>query len=320
MANVPATTRSALLRRARLLAQIRRFFAERSVLEVQTPTLSAAAVTDPALESIACEVMALGGRRYLRTSPEFAHKRLLAAGSGDIFELGPVYRDGELGRWHQPEFVLLEWYRIGYRADELMDEVLELLRLVLAPRLPELESRRVAYGDAFSAEFGIDAHRFNAEEQSRLARALGDHGVDLPRDLDAGGLLDLALTQIIVPRWPRGTAIFLHGYPVSQAALAAIDPGDPPTAARFEVFVDGIELGNGFRELTDASEQRRRFEADLELRRAAGRFEPPIDQALLEALGTGLPDCAGVAIGVDRLLALLTGADGIADVMSLPHS
>jgi lysyl-tRNA synthetase class 2 len=314
-----ATARERLRVRAEVTARIRAFFAERAVVEVETPTLSAAAVTDTALRSIACEVAALGGRHYLRTSPELAMKRLIAAGSGDIFELGPVYRDGELGRWHQPEFLLLEWYRVGYDEHALMDEVLALLERVLAPRRPELAAMRVRYADAFAEIFGVDAHRLDAAGRARLTEALTARGIDVPAELGANALLDLALSQVVVPSWPKGGAVFLHDYPAAQAALAAIGPGDPPVARRFEVFVDGIELGNGFYELTDAVEQRRRFEADLAARRAEDRPAPPIDEAFLAALEAGLPDCAGVAIGVDRLIAVLVGAESLADVVNFPR-
>jgi lysyl-tRNA synthetase class 2 len=310
----------ALLRtRAGVLAEIRHFFAGRGVVEVTTPALSPAAPTDPALASLELEVAALGGRRYLSTSPEFGMKRLLAAGSGDIYELARVFRDGELGRWHQPEFLLLEWYRLGFTERELMDEVHALLEATLAPRLPRLERRNLSYADAFGEAFGIDPHALDAAGAAALRERLGARGIDVPAAVSGPALLDLALVTAIVPHWPRDTALFLYDYPVDQAALAAIRPGPPPVAARFEVFVNGLELGNGFRELTDAAEQRRRFEADLAARRARGLEEPPLDEALLAALEQGLPECAGVALGVDRLIALLLGVDTLADAVLWPH-
>jgi lysyl-tRNA synthetase class 2 len=312
--------RARLLLRAEVYARVRGFFAARGVVEVQTPTLSAAAVTDPALASLAVDVTALAGPRYLRTSPEFAHKRLLAAGSGDIYELGRVYRDQELGRWHQPEFELLEWYRAGFSDFDLMDEVFELLRAVLAPEVPALGRRNLRYGEVFAAAFDIDCHRLDDRGEAKLRRGLAARGIEAPAGVAGDALLDLALATVIVRDWPPGAPIFLHDYPVSQAALARIRPGAPPVAARFEVFLNGIELGNGFLELRDPVEQRARFERDLARRRSLGLPEPPLDEALLAALEHGLPDCAGVAIGVDRLIALLAGADALAPVLNFPHT
>ena len=311
--------RARLMQRAEVYACIRRFFAERGVVEVQTPTLSVAAVTDPALASLGVDVVSLGGRNYLRTSPEFAHKRLLAAGSGDIYELGRVYRDAELGRWHQPEFELLEWYREGFSDADLMDEVFELFRAVLEPALRGLARLDVRYADAFARTFGIDAHRLDGGGEAELRRGLARRGVEAPDGVSGQALLDLALATVLVREWPQRTAIFLHDYPTQQAALARIRPGSPPVAARFEVFVNGIELGNGFHELGDAIEQRARFERDLARRRELGLPEPPLDEAFLAALAKGLPDCSGVAIGVDRLIAVLAGANALADVVNLPH-
>jgi lysyl-tRNA synthetase class 2 len=314
----PATPlRVRLVQRAQTYARIREFFAARGVVEVQTPTLSAAAVTDPALASLAVDVASLGGRRYLRTSPEFAHKRLLAAGSGDIYELGRVYRDDELGRWHQPEFELLEWYREGYSDADLMDEVFALLKTLQTPALPALGRLNLSYADAFTSAFGVDPHRLGDSGTGTLRRELASRGIDAPAVITANELLDLALATVIVPGWPRGAAVFLHDYPVAQAALARIRPGtEPPVAARFEVFINGIELGNGFHELRDAAEQRARFERDLTHRRERGLPEPPLDEDLLAALRAGLPDCAGIAIGIDRLIAVLFGADNLAAVMN----
>jgi len=311
--------RARLIAIAGIQAQIRAFFAARGVVEVRTPTLSRAATTDPALTSLAVDVESLGARHYLRTSPEHAMKRLLVAGSGDIYELASAYRDGELGRWHQPEFTLLEWYRLGFSEFDLMDEVHALLTEILAARLPALARRDLTYGDAFRDAFDIDAHAFDADESRRLVPALRQSGIEVPPDIDGGALLDLALAAAIVPRWPRDTAIYLYDYPADQAALAALKPGPPIVASRFEVFVNGLELANGFRELQDAVEQGRRFNSDLARRRERGLPEVPVDDALLTALAEGLPDCAGVALGVDRLTALALGADALDRVVSFPH-
>lgn len=330
----------ALRLRAAVLARIRGFFAARGVLEVETPALSPAAVTDPALASIAAEVRSLGGRQYLHTSPEFAMKRLLASGSGDIYQLCRVFRDDELGRWHQPEFTLLEWYRLGFDDMRLMDEVASLVREALGAAALDRPVERLRYADAFAGAVGIDPLPPYAEGRAeppagswhgataasdhlklpeRLGRRLAALGVDVPPDLDAGGLLDLAFSAVVVPSLRPDALTFVHDYPPSQAALALLKPGPPSVAARFELFAGGLELANGFAELTDAAEQRRRFAADQLARRRRGLPEPPIDEAFLAALESGLPQCAGVALGVDRLVALVGGAESLSDVSAFSH-
>lgn len=314
-----SSLREKLRIRARTLDTIRAFFAERKVIEVETPALSEAAATDPALLSLSTDVASLGGRHFLHTSPEHAMKRLLAAGSGDIFQIARVYRDGELGRWHQPEFVLLEWYRTGIDEFDLMNEVFDLLGKLLEPRIPNLARLNLSYQEAFETALAVNPLKLDESERGRLSAALVDRGIDVPNAINADALLDLALSTVIIDQWPRDTTVFLYDYPATQAALAAIKPQDPPVAARFEVFINGLELGNGFRELTDAKEQRRRFEADVAARCEAGMPEAPIDTQLLAALEDGLPDCAGVAIGIDRLMSLLMGADSLAEAITLPH-
>jgi lysyl-tRNA synthetase class 2 len=313
------TLRRNLAMRAKALAAIRRFFDERGVLEVETPALSAAAATDPALTSLSLKLESLEGQRFLHTSPEHAMKRLLAAGSGDIYQIARVYRDAELGRWHQPEFTLLEWYRVGFDELDLMNEVHELLGELLVSRFPTLPRLDLSFADAFVTALGVDPLERGTGARDRLIAALTSRGLDVPDGLSTDALMDLALSTVIVAGWPRDTAVFLHDYPATQAALAAIKPGPPRVAARFEVFINGLELGNGFRELTDPAEQKRRFEADLAVRRAAGLGEPPIDHELIAALERGLPECAGVAIGVDRVLALVAGASSLAEVVNFPH-
>jgi lysyl-tRNA synthetase class 2 len=311
--------RERLQARARAFAAIRSFFAARNVIEVATPAMSPTAATDPALVNVSCEVAALGGRQFLQTSPEHAMKRLLAAGSGDIWQLARVFRDGELGRWHQPEFLLLEWYRTGFDDFALMDEVFELLQSLAAAVPKQLGRLDLSYAQAIGAVFAVDVHRLDESGQRKLRQQLASADIDVPPELGPDALLDLALACCIVPRWPRETAVFLYDYPATQAALAALKPGDPTVAARFEVFINGVEIGNGFHELTDAAEQGARFEADLAARRRAGLPAVPVDEALLAALETGLPACAGVAIGLDRLLAVLADADRVAAVMDWPH-
>ena len=300
--------------RADIVASIREFFMRRNVLEVETPSLSTAGCTDPNIEPVTARVQALGkGVHYLATSPEHAMKRLLAAGSGDIYQLCRVYRDGELGRWHQPEFTLLEWYRVGWDERKLMAEVDELLKFILAPFRARTGTTSLGYREAFHRFLSIDP----ADAPGAIRRRLAELGVHAPGELDSDGLLDLALATLIAPRFDPDRVTFVHGFPASQAALARIRPDGE--SARFEAFTGGLELANGYRELADANEQRARFEREQARRRAAGRPAPPLDENLVAALSHGLPDCSGVAVGVDRLVAVAAGVDGIADTLSFPH-
>ncbi len=311
----PAATPGVLKRRARMLADIRAFFAARNVLEVQTPVLSARGNPDAAIDSLHCEARVPGiaaeARYYLHTSPEFAMKRLLAAGSGDIYQICPVFRDGEAGRFHNPEFTLLEWYRLGFDYQRLMDEVAVLLRRLLGVGLPE---RRLVYRDAFLEYLDVDSAKLDVAALRRLA---ADRGLDVGGlELDRDGWLNLLMSHCIEPRFPRETLVFVHDWPASQASLARLSADG--SAERFELYLNGIELANGFSELRDADEQRRRFEQDNRRRRASGRPAIPLDEAFLAALEAGLPECAGVAIGVDRLLMLATRGEDIREVLSFP--
>jgi lysyl-tRNA synthetase class 2 len=313
----PSASLATLQLRARLLARLRAFFAARGVLEVETPSLSPAGSIDPALTSIAARVQALGGARmYLQTSPEFAMKRLLAAGSGDIYQICRVYRDGELGRWHQPEFTMLEWYRVGWDDFALMDEVGALLTEVLEREDARPATVRMSYLEAFERFVGVDP----GAGPDALAAALEGRGLAVPATTDQRILLDFALSAAVAPALPRSTLTFIYDFPADQAALARTKPTRPAVAARFEAFFDGIELANGFAELTDAAEQRRRFEAEHAERLAAGHEAPPLDEALLAALEHGLPECAGVAVGVDRLVAAAASIDGIGAAVSFAHA
>lgn len=301
--------------RAEVLARIRAFFADRGVLEVETPLLAAAPVTDLHLHALQCRYHGPGaadGRvLYLQTSPEFAMKRLLAADSGPIYQICKAVRNGETGRRHNPEFTILEWYRPGWDHHRLMDEIDELLTVILGTRPGE----RLTYQVAFERYAGIDPHAASDEALRRRVEALGmeDTG-GLRRD----DLLDLILTHLIEPRLGHCQPSFIHDYPASQAALARIRKGEPPLAERFEVFSEGVELANGYHELTDPDEQRRRFVADLAARRAADLAEVPIDERFLAALEHGLPPCAGVAFGIDRLLMVKTGTREIGEVLAFP--
>jgi lysyl-tRNA synthetase class 2 len=318
MTYVARASRDTLRRRAAVLAAIREFFASRGVLEVETPALSPAGVTDPALENVRAQVRSLGTQPlYLQTSPEFAMKRLLSGGSGDIYQICRVFRDDELGRWHQPEFTLLEWYRLGWDERRLMIEVQALIEAALAAggAVQQRPCVSIRYTDAVAAALGVPAEASAKELASRLAAV----GVDVPAGLRHGELLDLAMATAVTSGFDPAALVFVYDYPASQAALARVKPDNPGVAARFEVFAGGIELANGFHELGDSAEQRRRFEADLAQRRDAGRETPPLDEELLAALATGLPDCAGVAVGLDRLIALATGQTDVASVMSFAH-
>jgi lysyl-tRNA synthetase class 2 len=311
----PTAALEALRRRAEMLAAIRAFFAARGVLEVETPLLASAPVTDLHLHALSCLYRGPGadeGRTlYLQTSPEFAMKRLLAAGSGAIYQICKAVRGGEAGRRHNPEFTILEWYRPGWDHRRLMDEIDELLAAVLGTGPGE----RLSYAAAFLRHAGLDPH---AEPEGRLRERVAALGVPSVAELGRDDLLDLVLSHLVGPRLGHCQPSFVFDYPASQAALARVRPGSPPLAERFEVFVEGLELANGYHELVDAAAQRRRFEADLEARRREGLPVVPIDEHLLAALEHGLPACAGVALGLDRLLMLALGTRDIAEVVAFP--
>jgi lysyl-tRNA synthetase class 2 len=308
----PTATLNALQRRAAMLAAAREFFAGRGVLEVETPILSSAAVSDPQIESLATRVAGMAARSYLCTSPEYAMKRLLAAGSGDIYQICKVFRDAERGRWHNPEFTLIEWYRLGHDDAALMTEVEALVGCLLAPRRLE-PAERLSYSAALQRHAGVDAH---AASDGDLAESARRHGVVCDAELDRDAKLDLLMGLVVGPRLGLDRPCFICDYPASQASLARLKPGLPPVAARFELYLNGVELANGFHELVNAGEQRARFGQDLALRRARGQTESPLDEHLLAALAAGMPDCAGVALGFDRLVAIALGAAQLADAMA----
>jgi lysyl-tRNA synthetase class 2 len=311
----PSASLQAIERRATLLARARAFFAARGVLEVDTPILSAAGVTDPQIESLTTQVRGRPKPLYLHTSPEFAMKRLLAAGSGDIYQIAKVFRDGEIGRWHNPEFTLLEWYRLGFDDAALMTEVEDLVRALLAPTRELAAAERLSYAAALERHAGVAAH---TASEAELAAAAAAHGIVCDAALDRDARLDLLMGLVVGPRLGVGRPTFICDYPASQASLARLKPGLPRVAARFEFYLDGIELANGFHELGVAAEQRERFLEDLRVRRARSRPEPPIDEHLLAALAAGMPDCAGVALGFDRLAAIAIGAASLAQIIAFP--
>jgi lysyl-tRNA synthetase class 2 len=308
----PSAPLEILRTRAQMLGAARDWFARSGALEVETPTLSAAAVTDVHLASI--EATVCGRRRYLHTSPEFAMKRLLAAGYGDLWQIARVYRDGEVGPNHNPEFTMIEWYRTGIDHHALMREVDAMIATMLNGRRALGTGESLSYRDAFLAHLGADPFRASIAE---LAAALAQCGVALPAGLgeDRDAWLDLAMAVVVGPQLGRDRLTFVYDYPASQAALAR-RRGE--VASRFEVYLDGLELANGFHELSDEVEQRHRIAADLDERRQRGLPPMPVDEHLLAALAHGLPECAGVALGFDRLVMCAVGARRIDEVIAFP--
>jgi len=313
----PRAELAALQARARLYGQIRAFFARGGVLEVETPLASRAGLTDPALESWRTAWRAPTGVQplWLHTSPEFPMKRLLTAGSGPIYQICKVFRDGERGRRHHPEFTLLEWYRPGWDSDRLITEVADLVRLALGQ--PERPVEILSYRQLFLDRLAIDPFHASLGELAARAQGQGIAGAE-HLSLDHDGWLDLLLTHSLETGLGRGRLTFIRDYPPSQAALARIRPGPEPVAERFELYLEGVELANGFAELTDAVEQRWRFEQDQDRRRTLGLPVPPLDEAFLAALASGMPEAAGVALGLDRLLMAITGASHIDQVLAFP--
>lgn len=285
-------------------------------MEVETPIASRAATTDPFLHSLQTSRTGTGPEAqtlYLHTSPELPMKRLLAAGSGAIFQICKVFRDGERGRLHHPEFSLLEWYRphLGYR--DLMSEVADLVRQALDR--PELSIERLSYRDLFRHRLGLDPLTVDTTVLRRAAGEIpGSEDLDLGRD----GWLDLLLTHHIEAGLGRGRLTFVYDYPPRQAALARIRWDADPVAERFELYLEGMELANGFQELTDPGEQRRRFAVDLRERVVAGLAEVPVDEEFLAALASGMPETSGVALGLDRLLMVATASTHIDEVLAFP--
>jgi len=296
-----------------MLHSIRGFFHERKVLEIETPIMLSCTVTDPQIASLALD---LAPRRYLHTSPEYPMKRLLAAGSGDIYQVCHTFRAGEHSRTHNPEFTMIEWYRTGFDLRQIMSETAALVaRLLSVPGAPVPDTELLTYEDAFRRELDCDAL---ASPTRQLAELCVKHGL-APQSVSSAtrdDLLDFLVATQIGPRLGAECITCLHHYPASQAALAQLDAEDPRTALRFEVYVKGLELANGFVELADAGEQRARFSADQKLRAIRGLADIKQDAGLLAALESGLPPCAGVALGFDRVVMLATGATSIDEVMA----
>ncbi|MEM8627321.1 MAG: EF-P lysine aminoacylase EpmA [Pseudomonadota bacterium] len=310
----PTASLAAARQRAAATAAIRTYFAAREVLEVQTPALGATTVTDPNIESLQVNAPLIGRAFYLQTSPEYAMKRLLAAGYPDIYQIATVYRDGEIGHRHQPEFTLLEWYRHGFDLAAIIADTLALLTALLS--LPGSAITLTAkpdsgrWDDLLAGALGVTSDSPTAALQehvdSEFPPALrGDH--------DA--LCDWLFDQHVARHFAPDRLSVVSHYPASQAALAELDPASNK-ALRFEVYCGALELANGFVELTDAHEQRERFAEDLAKRRARAAHAPPVDEAFLAALTAGLPQCAGVAVGLERVLMLIGGQQDIRNVIS----
>jgi len=311
----PTASVEVLKLRAALLARARAHFAVTGALEVETPVLVRAAVTDVHLESLAVHHCDGSRAGYLHTSPEYAMKRLLCAGAPDIYQVARVFREGERGRRHNPEFTMIEWYRLGIDHHALMDEVERLLRHLLEPRTFGA-AERVTYVEAFLGTLGVDPLECSG---GQLRRAIEQRGGSIPASLteaERDDLLDLAMGTLVAESFATDRLTFVYDFPRSQAALAQVRGA---LASRFEAFWGNLELANGFHELGDAVEQRRRFDADLLERRRRGRPPHVPDERFLAALGSGgLPACAGVALGFDRVVMIAAGAGRIDEAIAFP--
>lgn len=304
---------SRLQQRAFLLAEIRHFFEQRAVMEVQTPILSSAANSDQQIEVFTTQAIKPDKQSaYLRTSPEFFHKRLLASGSGDIFEIAPVFRRDEITPLHNPEFTLLEWYRLDFDLCQLMAEV-EALFQSLARRfeLPIKGTQKMAYQDLFAQYANLNPLAVSDRELQDFCLNHGYQGSELTRT----EALDFIFAIVIQPQLDDCDGLFIYHFPIEQAALAAVNPDNPKTCLRFEFLYRGIELANGYRELQDAQVQAKRFQDDLTWRANRGKPQRPLDEHLLAALAHGLPDCSGVAMGIERLHMCLVAADNLTEIM-----
>ncbi|MEX0820428.1 MAG: EF-P lysine aminoacylase EpmA [Pirellulaceae bacterium] len=306
--------------RADLLRRLREFFARHAFLEVETPLLSADTVIDRHLDPLSVTLFddprspEIGRRMWLQTSPEFAMKRLLAAGAERIYQVTRAFRGGECGQYHNPEFTMVEWYRVG----DSMATGMTLLGELACELLGVGRVSRVSYGEAFQRHVGIDPHAATPKE---LAAAAKSHGVAVPNNMphdDRDEWLNLLLAAIVEPKLGFGAPEILYDYPASQAALAQVRREEPPVAERFELYVQGLELANGYHELLDAETLRERNRRANRRRAADGKYLLPEESRLLAAMEHGLPDCVGVALGFDRLVMLAAGASSLGEVMAFP--
>lgn len=313
-------TTEALQQRAELYRHLREFFHARKVLEVETPILSEAGNTDPNIESFQVQfsgsTQAGKAMRWLRTSPEFALKRLVANGVGDCYELGRVFRNGEFGGKHNPEFSMLEWYRVGWNHVQLIEECIELVQQIFAMKSIALNVQRITYQQLFIESIGIDPH---TTSDAMLCTALQSITEINLQGLRRDDLLDLLLTHCIEPTFSAQQLTVIYDFPASQCALAKIRHDEIPVAERFELYLGSVELANGYHELTDAVEQNQRFDNDIDLRRQRSLPCPVKDQRLIDAL-PHMPACAGVAMGIDRLMMSLLALDNISEIIAFDFS
>ena len=314
----PTASLDSLRLRAEVLRKIRQFFFERDVLEVETPIVGQSCGTDPHLDffTTTYDLATVDQTLFLQTSPEFAMKRLLCAGSGSIYQICKAFRNGEAGRYHNPEFTMLEWYQLGYGLDDLMAEVADLLDYLTAGYLNLQATQRLNYQDVFFNITGLNPFVFTIEQYE--AFALANHQ---PEALSLCGhdhnlWLDFIFSHHVQPTLGQSRFCLVYGYPASQSSLARINTSNPNTVDRVEVFIEGVELGNGYYELQDPIEQSLRFDAEINGRKVTGRPAVVKDARLISALEFGLPECAGIAIGLDRLLMILTHSKHIEDVLS----
>lgn len=316
----PASELAILRCRADLLARIRDFFARLDVLEVETPVLSHGGNPDVYIESFSSHTVTTEGEQtlYLQTSPEFAMKRLLAAGSGSIYQICKAFRQGEQGRYHNPEFTMLEWYRQGFDHHQLMQEI-EALLIFLGLMEPGASIKKISYQRLFEQHVGVNPHAIsiNALINCIQEQAIPLHASHISQ-LDKDDLLALILTHVIEPAISHDGFVLVYDYPASQASLARLSDGPVVVAERFELYANGVELANGFNELTDADEQSRRFKLDLDSREQRGQQKVSIDHYFVDALRAGLPPCAGVALGFDRLVMLATKSKSLQEVIPFP--
>ena len=307
-----------LKRRAQLLADVRLFFAQRNVLEVETPILSSTAPTAPYLDNFQTDFIPLGTQEkqtyYLQTSAEFTMKRLLAAGSGSIYQIAKVFRNGEIGRQHSPEFTMLEWYRPELNFDQLMAEIDDLLQLTAKTKPAE----KFSYQDVFQQHLKVDVFTCTDDALKQLAK-IHIEGADDSWLMNRDDCLELLMSHVIEPKLAElHSPVFIYDFPASQSQLAKTDKdkNNNDVAKRFELYAGGMELANGYDELLDADELRLRFQQDNQQRKQQDKAPMPIDENLLAAMEAGLPQCTGVALGLDRLMMLVTGEDNISGVQS----
>ena len=308
------TNKEILKCRATLLRSIREFFYQNNTLEVDTPTLSMSTTPDPNIDSFITSYHSK--QYYLHTSPEFPMKRLLASGSGAIYQICKVFRHGEAGNHHNPEFTMLEWYQPDMTYHALMKQLDELLRILLKERLTLNDTLNISYQNLFDKYLKINPHVCSKQELLNLIQQHKINLNDASNNFTRDALLDVLVTHIIQPSLPKNTPIFVFDYPKTQAALAEIREGEECVAERFELYLNGLELANGYQELLDADEMQSRFEKENQQREAENIPTIPLDNHLIAAQRAGMPMVSGVAVGIDRLLMLVTGAESIQEVIA----